>query len=72
MCGGLGKPAITSSDLCFRRLSTLGRFARLNPRGFPSMVIEEFQEQNEQGDRGSWEDQARLTIVFSNMVPENR
>jgi hypothetical protein len=70
--GGLGKPAITSSDLCFRRLSTIGRFARLNPRVLPSMVIEEFQEQNERGDRGSWENQARLTIVFSNMVPENR
>jgi len=70
--GGAGQPAITSLDLCFRRLRTLGRFVRHNPRILPSMVIEEFQEQDERVGRSSWERQARLQIVFSNTVPENR
>ena len=70
--GGPGRPAITSADLCYRRLRTLGRLARHNPQVRPSMVLHQFQEQNEQSSRKTWEQQARVTIVFSNTNPENR
>lgn len=64
---------ITSTDLCYQRLRTLGALARTNPQVRPSMVSHEFQEQNEKpGSRLEWEQQARVIIVFSNTRPENR
>ena len=64
---------ITSTDIAWRRLRTLGRAVRSNPQVRPSMVSHEFAEQNEKpGSRGDWEQQARVWIVFSNTRPENR
>ena len=63
--GGLGKSKIMSSDLCYRRLRTLGRVARHDPRVRPSMVTLQFQGQNEPSDRSRWERQARVSIVFT-------
>lgn len=64
---------ITSTDICYRRLRTLGKAVLSNPQVRPSMVTHEFQEQNEKpGSRGEWERQARVIIVFSNTRPENR
>lgn len=69
---GTGR-TVTSTDLCFQRIRTLGRVARNNPQVLPSMIVHEIQEQNDQpGARGQWEDQARVTILFSNTRPENR
>ena len=70
--GGPGKRAITSSDLCYLRLRVLGRVARNNPQVRPSMVIHQYQEQNDQATPGTWEQRARVSIVFSNANPENR
>jgi len=64
---------ITSTDLCFQRLRTLGVLARANPQVRPNMVSYEFQLQNEQpGLRLEWERQARVYMIFSNTRPENR
>ncbi|MFK7739942.1 MAG: flagellar motor protein MotB [Planctomycetota bacterium] len=64
---------VSSTDLCYQRLRTLGRIVRSNPRVRPSMVGHEFRQQNERaGRRGSWESQAVVIIVFSNTRAENR
>ncbi|MCK5943736.1 MAG: hypothetical protein KAI24_17260 [Planctomycetes bacterium] len=64
---------VTSMDLCVERVRTLGRIARNNPQVVPSMINHEFVEQNDQpGARGSWEDQAKVVISFSNARMENR
>jgi len=63
--GGSGKPPIMSSDLCYRRLRTLSRLVRHDPRVRPSMVSLQFQGQNESADRGRWEQQARVIIEFA-------
>ena len=70
--GGPGRPAITSEELSYRRLRTLARMVRANPRVIPSMVPQEFHPQNEQPSRGTWEEQAIVSIVFSNTKMENR
>ena len=67
------RTVITSIDVCYKRMRTLGRAARNNPQVLPSMVTEEFQIQNEKpGSRGEWEKQARVFVVFSNTRAENR
>jgi flagellar motor protein MotB len=64
---------ITSTDICYRRLRTLGKAVLSNPQVRPNMVNHEFREQNDKpGSRGDWERQARVWIVFSNTRPENR
>jgi len=64
---------ITSMDLCVERLRTLGRVARSNPRIRAEMVNHEFVEKDDlAARRGTWEDQAVVTVSFSNAVLENR
>lgn len=70
--GGPGRRAITSKDLSIRRMLTLGSLVGANPRVRPSMVVHEFQPQNETPSRGTWEQQATVSIVFSNTQVENR
>jgi hypothetical protein len=64
---------VTSMDLCVERLRTLGRVARSNPRVRGAMVNHEFVEKDDlSARRGTWEDQALVTVSFSNAVLENR
>ena len=65
--------AVTSVDLCIARLRTVGRLALSNPQVLPSMVTQQWTLQNEvAGQRGYWEDRAKIIISFSNARPENR
>lgn len=65
---------ITSLNLCQERLNALERFIRTNPQIRDGMVGMEFRRQKQAPGRGggNWEDEAKLTIAFSNSRRDNR
>ncbi|MEZ6036223.1 MAG: flagellar motor protein MotB [Planctomycetota bacterium] len=64
---------LTSEDLCLERLKTLGRVVANNPQVRDGMVAHEWSVVPDQaGAVGSWEDQARVVVSFSNTRAENR
>jgi hypothetical protein len=66
---------LTSIDLCIARLKALGRVINKNPQVRPGMVAFEWAVQKPTlgaKSSGTWEDQARVTIAFSNARAENR
>lgn len=66
--------AVTSIALCWERLNALERLIRTNPQVRDGMVGMEFRRQKQVAGKviQHWEDEARVTIVFSNTRPENR
>jgi Membrane MotB of proton-channel complex MotA/MotB len=69
----LGAP-VTSIKLCFERLNALGNAIAINPQIRDGMVGLEFRRQKQEIGRavGNWEDEATVTLAFSNARPENR
>ncbi len=64
---------LTSIDLCIERLKTLGPVVGNNPQVRHGMVSHEWRLLRERpGAWGTWEDQAKVVIAFSNTRPENR
>lgn len=65
---------LSSVDLCVERLKALGRVVAKNPRVREGMVAHEWRRMQSQVGQagGSWEDQAKVTIAFSNARPGNR
>lgn len=64
----------TSIDLCFERLKAIERLVRKNPQIRDGMLEVGQRRQKPVIGRpvGNWEDDAVVTIVFSNTRPENR
>jgi hypothetical protein len=64
----------TSLQLCWDRLNALEKAIRTNPQVRDGMTAMEFRRQALQSGRGlaDWEQQATLTIVFSNARPQGR
>ena len=64
----------TSLDLCIERLKTLGRVVNKHPQIRPGMVSHEWRVQKDKPipPGKTWEDEARVVIVFSNARGENR
>ena len=65
---------VTSYDLCLRRLETFLRVVRNMPSVRDGMIEVAFRPQKPAPGRtiGNWEEQATVTILFSNARPENR
>lgn len=65
---------ITSLSLCWERLNTLERAIKTNPQIRDGMIGMEFRrpKQAPGASGGDWEDQARITITFSNTRRDNR
>ncbi len=65
---------ITSLTLCWERLNALEKVIKTNPQVRDGMVGMEFRRQKQGPGReaGNWEDQATLTITFSNTRSDNR
>ena len=65
---------VTSEDLCVERLRAIERVIRKNPQVLDGMVEISFRRQKQEpGPKGgTWEDQAKVQIVFSNSRAENR
>lgn len=66
--------ARTSGQLCMERLFALGAAIAVNPQIRDGMVGLEFRRQKAHAGRlvANWEDDATVTIAFSNSRPENR
>ncbi|HEB52362.1 MAG TPA: hypothetical protein ENI87_03800 [bacterium] len=57
-----------TEDVCWERIKVLRRLVAANPRVMKDMVAMEMRLQNDKpGEFGGWEDQATVTIGFSNM-----
>jgi hypothetical protein len=69
----LGGPVI-STKLCYERLHALGNVIATSPQIRDGMVGLEFRRHKQEVGRsiGNWEDEATVTIAFSNARPENR
>jgi hypothetical protein len=65
---------ITSLQLCWERLNALEKAIRTNPQIRDGMIAMEFRRPPQQPGRvlAEWEQQATLTIVFSNTRPQGR
>ena len=65
---------VTSMSLCWERLVALEKVIKQNPQIRDGMVGLEFRRQKQAPGRGAgnWEDQATLTIAFSNSRNDNR
>ena len=65
---------VTSIDLCFDRLKAIERLVKKNPQIRDGMLEVGQRRQKPVIGRavGNWEDEAVVTIVFSNTRPENR
>ncbi len=65
---------LTSLQLCWERLNALEKAIRTNPQVRDGMIAMEFRRQAQQPGRAlaDWEQQATLTIVFSNTRPQGR
>jgi chemotaxis protein MotB len=64
---------LTSVDLCIERLKTIGLVVGKHPQVRPGMVSHEWRRMNlALFQKGDWEDQAKVVIVFSNTRAQNR
>ncbi len=65
---------ITSRQLCYERLTAIEKAIKTNPQIRDGMIGLEFRLQKQAPGRplGNWEDQATITLSFSNARPEGR
>lgn len=65
---------VTSMSLCWERLVALEKVIKQNPQIRDGMIGLEFRRQKQAPGRGlgNWEDQATITIAFSNSRSDNR